>query len=110
MQPAADAMAEALAHAGLRAPALPVYVNVTAAPAHDPADIRRLLVEPVPGMARGRESVGAMADAGVPHSGDFCGTVLSHLVERIAPAARKTDVISLAAIETHVQEIWERSV
>src|SRR3546814_5037752 len=65
MQPAADAMAEALAKADLRAPLVPVYANVTAAPVADPDEIRRLLVAQVTGMVRWRESVAAMAEAGV---------------------------------------------
>ncbi|HEY9553529.1 ACP S-malonyltransferase [Allosphingosinicella sp.] len=105
MQPAADAMAEALAHAGLRAPALPVYVNVTAAPANDPADIRRLLVEQVTGMVRWRESVGAMAEAGVTHFVEFGGKVLSPMVKRIAPDVKTTSVISMDDIDTLVKEI-----
>jgi [acyl-carrier-protein] S-malonyltransferase len=40
MQPAADAMAEALTGAALQAPLVPVYVNVTAAPVADPDTIR----------------------------------------------------------------------
>jgi [acyl-carrier-protein] S-malonyltransferase len=45
MAPAADAMAEALAAATLRAPFVPVVANVTAAPVAAPDDVRRLLVE-----------------------------------------------------------------
>src|SRR3546814_6410824 len=40
MQPAADAMAKALAEADLRTPLVPVYANVLAAPIADPDDIR----------------------------------------------------------------------
>src|SRR3546814_1095956 len=43
MQPAADAMAKALAEADLRTPLVPVYANVLAAPIADPDDIRARL-------------------------------------------------------------------
>src|SRR6185312_6197132 len=55
MQPAADAMAAALADVAFRAPLVPVYANVTAAPVADPAVIKALLVEQVTGMVRWRE-------------------------------------------------------
>src|SRR3546814_14852466 len=104
MQPAADAMAEALAHAGLRAPALPVYVNVTAAPANDPADIRRLLVEQVTGMVRWRESVGAMAEAGVTPFVEFGGKALSPMVKRTPPDVKTTNLLHTAALNTTPQD------
>src|SRR3546814_8770026 len=89
MQPAADAMAEALAKADLRAPLVPVYANVTAAPVADPDEIRRLLVAQVTGMVRWRESVAAMAEAGVTHFIELGGKVLGPMVKRIAPEARE---------------------
>ena len=65
MQPAADAMAEALAATELKSPIVPVYANVTAAPVTDPAEIRNLLVEQVTARVRWRESVEKMAAEGV---------------------------------------------
>ncbi|MCD8525745.1 MAG: ACP S-malonyltransferase, partial [Alphaproteobacteria bacterium] len=47
MQPAADAMAEALAEASISTPCVPVIANVTAAPVTSPDEIRKLLVEQV---------------------------------------------------------------
>jgi [acyl-carrier-protein] S-malonyltransferase len=105
MEPAARAMEEALGRADIRPPLVPVYVNVTAAPAEDPAEIRRLLVEQVTGMVRWRESVAAMAEAGVTHFVEFGGKVLSPMVKRIAPDARTTSVVSMADIEALVKEI-----
>ncbi len=46
MQPAADAMAEALGKTNILMPVVPVIANVTAQPVSDPATIRQLLVEP----------------------------------------------------------------
>jgi [acyl-carrier-protein] S-malonyltransferase len=105
MQPAADAMAEALAGADLRPPLVPVYANVTAAPVADPAEIRALLVEQVTGMVRWRESVAAMAEAGVTHFVEFGGKVLSPMVKRIAPDAKTTSIVSMDDIEALVKEI-----
>jgi [acyl-carrier-protein] S-malonyltransferase len=99
MQPAADAMAEALAGAKLRAPLVPVYANVTAAPVADPDMIRTLLVEQVTGTVRWRESVAAMHAAGVEHFVEFGGKVLGPMVKRIAPDAQPISVIAMAEIE-----------
>jgi [acyl-carrier-protein] S-malonyltransferase len=64
MQPAADAMAEALAGATF-APFAPALVaNVTARPVSEPASVRKLLVEQVTGRVRWRESVEWMAGEG----------------------------------------------
>jgi [acyl-carrier-protein] S-malonyltransferase len=105
MQPAADAMEQALADAEIRPPAVPLYANVTAAPVEDPAEIRRLLVDQVTGMVRWRESVAAMAAVGVDHFVEFGGKVLGPMVKRIAPDARTTSVISMDDIEALVKEI-----
>ena len=105
MQPAADAMAEALETADLRAPAVPVYANVIAAPADDPTDIRKLLVAQVTGMVRWRESVAAMAEFGVTHFVEFGGKVLSPMVKRIAPDVKTTSVITMDDIDALVKEI-----
>lgn len=84
MQPAAEEMAAALAEATINAPCVPIYANVTAAPTSDPAEIRRLLVEQVTGRVRWRESVAAMAEAGVTELVEIgAGKVLSGLAKRI---------------------------
>jgi [acyl-carrier-protein] S-malonyltransferase len=89
MQPAADRMAEALAGVAIRAPAVPVVANVLAEPVSDPDRIRRLLVAQVTGSVRWRESVGAMADAGVTEFWEIgAGKALSGMIRRIARDAR----------------------
>ena len=88
MQPAADAMAEALAGVTIRAPAVPVVANVRAAPVSDPGTIRALLVEQVTGSVRWRESVQAMTAAGVTEFWEIgAGKALSGMIRRIAPEA-----------------------
>ncbi|MCP4636879.1 MAG: ACP S-malonyltransferase, partial [Methyloversatilis sp.] len=99
MQPAADAMAAALAAVSLQAPLVPVYANVTAAPVADPDTIRALLVEQVTGMVRWRESVLAMFAAGVTDYVEFGGKVLGGMVKRIAPDAAPVSVVTMEDIE-----------
>jgi [acyl-carrier-protein] S-malonyltransferase len=105
MEPAARAMEEALADTEIAEPAVPLYANVAAAPVEDPAEIRRLLVEQVTGMVRWRESVAAMAEAGVTHFVEFGGKVLGPMVKRIAPDTRVTSVVSMEDIDALVKEI-----
>jgi [acyl-carrier-protein] S-malonyltransferase len=104
MQPAADAMERALADAEIRAPAVPLYANVTAAPVEDPDEIRRLLVQQITGMVRWRESVAAMFDAGVTHFVELGGKVLGPMVKRIAPDATVTSVVTPDDIDALVKE------
>ena len=88
MQPAADAMADALASVTIRPPASPLVSNVLAAPIADPDEIRRRLVEQVTGTVRWRESVAYMAGHGVTRFFEIgAGKVLSGLVKRIADGA-----------------------
>ena len=65
MQPAAEAMRDALSYVVVEPPAVPLFANVTAQPETDPDTIRNQLVEQVTGMVRWRESVANMVDAGV---------------------------------------------
>ncbi|HEX8192507.1 MAG TPA: ACP S-malonyltransferase, partial [Allosphingosinicella sp.] len=105
MEPAARAMEQALADAEIARPSVPVYANVTAAPVQDPSDIRGLLVQQVTGMVRWRESVAAMAAAGVEEFVEFGGKVLGPMVKRIAPDAKVTSVITMDDIDALVKEI-----
>lgn len=84
MQPAADAMAEALAGVEIAAPRVPLVANVTARPVSEPAEIRRLLVEQVTGRVRWRESVQWMVGAGVTEFWEIgAGKALSGMIRRI---------------------------
>jgi len=105
MEPAGRAMEQALADAEIARPSVPVYANVTAAPSQDPAEIRALLVEQVTGMVRWRESVAAMAAAGVEEFVEFGGKVLGPMVKRIAPDAKVTSVLTMEDIDALVKEI-----
>ena len=88
MQPAADAMAEALAKVSINRPSVPLVANVLAQPISDPAGIVLCLVEQVTGTVRWRESVAFMAQAGVTTFYEVgAGRVLTGLIKRIAAAA-----------------------
>lgn len=65
MQPAADAMQEALAAVKIDPPAVPLVANVIAASVSDPETIRARLVEQVTGMVRWRETMLYLKDHGV---------------------------------------------
>jgi [acyl-carrier-protein] S-malonyltransferase len=99
MQPAAEVMENALLDSDLRAPLVPVYANVDAAPIATPGEIRVALVQQVTGMVRWRESVLAMVDAGVTEFIEFGGKVIAPMVKRIAPDAGATSVVSMADVE-----------
>ncbi|NJC06093.1 [acyl-carrier-protein] S-malonyltransferase [Sphingomonas kaistensis] len=105
MQPAADAMADALGGTDIKAPVVPVYANVIAAPVSDPARIRELLVEQVTGMVRWRESVLEMHAAGVEEFVEIGGKVLGAMVKRIAPDAKITSVVTMEDVEALAKEI-----
>ncbi|BBD96935.1 [acyl-carrier-protein] S-malonyltransferase [Sphingobium amiense] len=99
MQPAADAMKDALGAAAMNAPLLPVYANVLAAPVADPEEIKARLVEQVTGRVRWRESIAAMWDAGVTEYVELGGKVLGPMIKRIAPDATVRSVITMDDIE-----------
>ena len=105
MQPAADAMADALSYEVLEAPAVPLYANVTAEPTSDPDTIRNQLVEQVTAMVRWRESIAAMAAAGVDEFVELGGKVLGPMVKRIAPDAKVTSVVTIEDIEALAKEL-----
>jgi [acyl-carrier-protein] S-malonyltransferase len=93
MQPAADAMREALGNVTVNAPAIPVVANVEAAPITDPVAIRDALVRQVTGTVRWRESVAYMAAQGIESFYEIgSGKVLTGLVKRIAAGASATAV------------------
>lgn len=84
MQPAADAMAEALSKVTINAPSVPVVANVLARAVSDPNEIRRLLVEQVTGTVRWRECIGYLAGNGVTEVYELgSGKVLAGLAKRI---------------------------
>ena len=104
MQPAADAMAAALAKTPPGALRVALYANVTAAVVTDPAEVQRLLVEQVTGRVRWRESVIAMQGAGVDQFVELGGKVLGPMIGRTVADVSITSVIGMADIEMLLQE------
>jgi [acyl-carrier-protein] S-malonyltransferase len=100
MQPAADAMAEALGKTPPGTLRVPVFANVTASAVSDPGEVQRLLVEQVTGRVRWRESAIAMRDAGVERFVELGGKVLGPMITRSAgPDVAVTSVVTMADIE-----------
>ncbi|WP_372886145.1 ACP S-malonyltransferase [Shimia sp.] len=84
MKPAAEAMAEALSHVEMQAPAVPLVANVIAEPVNQSATIRALLVDQVTGSVRWRESVAWMSAHGVSEIWEIgAGKALSGMIRRI---------------------------
>jgi [acyl-carrier-protein] S-malonyltransferase len=84
MQPAAEAMAEALAGVRIVAPKVPLVANVRAEAVTDPDTIRALLVDQVTGSVRWRESVLWMGAQGVTEAWEIgAGKALSGMIRRI---------------------------
>jgi [acyl-carrier-protein] S-malonyltransferase len=103
MQPAADAMAEALESVEITVPKVPVVANVRAEAVSDPAEIKTLLVRQVTGPVRWRESVLWMAGQGVTEFVEVgAGKALSGMARRIdralttQPVNNAQDVKALA--------------
>jgi [acyl-carrier-protein] S-malonyltransferase len=84
MQPAADAMAEALAKISIRPLAVPILSNVTAKESSEPETVRRQLVEQVTIRVRWRESMLALRGLGVDTTVEMGGDgVLTGMMRRI---------------------------
>ena len=84
LQPAADAMAEALDSVDMEDPSVPLVANVTAHPVERAADLPDLLVRQVTTTVRWRESMMFMRDNDIDRVVELgAGKVLSGLVRRI---------------------------
>ena len=105
MQPAANAMAEALGHTPPRALRVPLYANVTAVMVTEPSEVQRLLVEQVTGRVRWRESVIAMHEAGAKHFVELGGKVLGPMIGRCVHDVKVTSANSMAEIEALAKEL-----
>ena len=100
MQPAAEAMREALAGVQKHAPSVPVVANVTVSPLTDPDEIAVRLVEQVTGRVRWRETVEWFAANGVTTLYEIgSGKVLSGLARRIDRGIGTVNVGGPADIE-----------
>ena len=107
MAPDAVEMEKALAAAKINAPVVPVVANVTARPASDPAEIRKLLVEQVTGRVRWRECVQWMATDGSVKTfvETGAGKQLSGMVKRNAPEAGTVALNTPADLEAFAKSL-----
>jgi [acyl-carrier-protein] S-malonyltransferase len=105
MQPAADAMAEALEKTPPGPLRVPLFANVTAAMVSDPAEVKRLLVAQVTGRVRWRETAIAMREAGVEHFVELGGKVLAPMITRSAADVKVTSAVTMADIEALAKEL-----
>jgi [acyl-carrier-protein] S-malonyltransferase len=106
MQPAAEAMAAALADVSIKAPVVPVVANVVASAVSDPDEIRRLLVEQVTGTVRWRECVGYLAANGVTDVFEIgSGKVLAGLAKRIEKSLEAMSLGTPADIDAAIEKL-----
>jgi [acyl-carrier-protein] S-malonyltransferase len=100
MQPAAEAMREALSCVKINTPKVPLIANVTAAEVTNADEIRDLLVQQVTGSVRWRESVLAMHAGGIENLIEIgYGKVLTGMTKRIVETLNGECVADAASIE-----------
>ena len=106
MQPAAEAMEEALAGADMKDAAVPVFCNVTAATETDASILRDNLVTQVTGRVRWRETLLAANAAGVSRFVEIgTGKVLSGLVKRTLDEATMVNLDSADNLDSVLDEL-----
>lgn len=106
MQPAAEAMAEALRRTEIRKPKVPVVTNVSAEAIDDPTLVQAQLVEQVTGRVRWRESVLWMADHGIDRFVECgAGKVLTTMLKRTTKEASGTALNTPEDLEAFAKEI-----
>jgi [acyl-carrier-protein] S-malonyltransferase len=107
MAPARDGLAAALYEAGIGAPALPVYSNVTALAVLEAEDARELLLQQLTSPVRWTSLVESLATA-YP-AALFVeigpGNVLAGLAKRIAPSVATATCGTAAEVEALVQRL-----
>jgi len=100
MNPAAEAMKDALEDTELQMPCVPVVNNITAGPVSDPDQLKTDLVTQVTGRVRWRESVEWMAKDGVEKFAEpGTGKVLTIMLRRIVKDVSGVALNAPAAIE-----------
>ena len=106
MQPAADAVRQAIKKVTFKAPKFPVVSNVTAAPVDDPAKIPEILVKQIVSPVRWDASVRWMAGQGAAAFVELPpARVLTALLRRIDPALKTTAVDSPDDLQQLPQQV-----
>ncbi len=104
MQPAAEAMEEALAKVTVSRPVVPLIANVLAKPVVEPDEIKTKLVEQVTGAVRWAESMSWLGEQGITHFVEIgAGKVLSGLVKRIVEGAAVVNIGTPDDIKNYVE-------
>jgi [acyl-carrier-protein] S-malonyltransferase len=104
MQPAAEAMAEALIKVTINRPIVPLIANVLAKPIVEPDEIRTRLVEQVTGSVRWAESMAWLGTQGITHFVEIgAGKVLSGLVKRIVDGATAINIGSPDDVKNYIK-------
>jgi [acyl-carrier-protein] S-malonyltransferase len=107
MQPAAEAMQDALGKVTMNAPVVPLVANVLARPISDPAEIRKRLVEQVTGVVRWTETIQWLTtEGGVTDLAELgAGKVLSGLAKRIAAETPTASVGTAADVDAFIESV-----
>ncbi|WP_455481138.1 ACP S-malonyltransferase [Bartonella sp. B12(2025)] len=104
MQPAANAMENALSTVNKMAPIVPLVANVSVAPENDPERIVTLLVQQVTGRVRWRETIEWISANGVDTLFEVgSGKVLTGLARRINKDIKGLTIGTAEEIETALQ-------
>ncbi len=106
MQPAADVLAEVLAHTAIQMPSIPVVQNVRAIVEPDLADIKAALIQQLVSPVRWVQSEQMLVTLGVSHLVE-CGpnNVLSNLAKRMTPPVLAYPIDTRSRLEdalTHI--------
>jgi [acyl-carrier-protein] S-malonyltransferase len=106
MQPAADAMAEALENTSMADAKQPVIANVTAMPVKESKLIQSLLVDQVTARVRWRESGLILGNLGVQNCVEIgAGKVLTGLMKRIDPGLNASSINTPADLDAFLKTL-----
>ncbi|MEO0689551.1 MAG: ACP S-malonyltransferase [Pseudomonadota bacterium] len=105
MEPAAQAMAQALIDTPPANPTIALYANVTASRVTSGEEEQALLVEQVTGRVRWRESVAAMHADGIAQFVELGGKVLTPMIKKIVGQAEAVSLVSMEDLEGFAKEI-----
>jgi [acyl-carrier-protein] S-malonyltransferase len=103
MKPAAESMAHVLADAAINAAGIPVVANLTADYERDPEEIRRNLAAQIDHSVRWEETIARLVGDGFDTFVEVgAGEVLSGLLKRLAPDARRVAAGTAAGVASAV--------
>jgi len=108
LKPASERLAQRLAQADMRVPAVPVINNIDVETQGDPARIRDALARQAAGPVRWAQIIARMAAEGVTHVVE-CGPgrVLGGLTKRIAPALESLSINDAASLRDSLARLTE---